>query len=107
MKLIKFLIIILVPMAVAVGCHKSGVKPRCNQDHSQSQPENTDKSAITESVVNPQLASPVVREGEGQTGSTTFGINGENGSTGESDNDTDVVGSGDDDRDGGDRRKKR
>jgi hypothetical protein len=83
MKILKILFILLVPALGIVGCQKSDIKPDCpNHSESSSKTTNTDESAG--STVGARSANVSFEDEEG----------------------TSVVGSGDDDRDGGDKKKK-
>lgn len=82
MKILKILLILLVPAFGIVSCEKSDLKPGCGNAHNKQEQKN-DNTAPTQ--VNSRLA---------------VGIE-------ESIESTDVVGSGDDDRDGGDKKTKK
>lgn len=85
MKILKILFIILVPALGIVGCQKSDVKPDC--------PKHTESN----STVN----------NNSESANTNVGARGVNVSIdGEEEDGSTVVGSGDGDRDGGDRKKK-
>jgi hypothetical protein len=79
MKILKIVLVLLIPALGFVGCQKSEMKPRCG-NHSTS--ESTNKS--DDAQASGKFGDLIVEE---ETGGT-------------------IVGSGDDDRDGGDKPKK-
>jgi len=79
MKILKILLILLVPALGIVGCQKSDTRPCSN--HSAEKTESTDNTAVSSKFTLSEQAEEV--------GSTP------------------VVGSGDDDRDGGDKKPKK
>ncbi len=80
MKILKILLILLVPAIGIVGCKKSDTKPEC----SHSSNKGTDSNAVDNSAA-------AGRFGDISEGDT---------------NSEPIVGSGEDDRDGGDKKKK-
>lgn len=89
MKILKALLVILIPAFALVSCEKSQIKPSCS--HEATTPA-TDNSASD--------AGKTQTGSKGNKGITTEDAgNDGNGSTS-------IVGSGDDDRDGGDKKKK-
>lgn len=77
MKILKILLILLVPAIGLIGCKKSDVKP--NECGTKASTENSQGSKLNTNTI--------------LVGDDTY-------------QSTDVVGSGDDDRDGGDKPKK-
>jgi hypothetical protein len=109
MKILKISLILLVPALGLVSCQKSGMKP-CQQG-------NVDHTTVTTAEPEPQSAaqmngrtmSPSMITGEGNSGienstaeTETEGTNSELDNTGTG---IEIVGSGDDEREGG--KKKR
>lgn len=84
MKILKIVLVILLPALGIVSCQKSGLKPRGCSEHSTEQKESNsisdDKSSGDRIIMGEAIE-------EGQS--------------------TDVIGSGDDDRDGGDKKTKK
>lgn len=90
MRILKILLILLVPALGFVSCKKSELKP-CNHAPAAAQTNSGNTTTSDVVPVNSRLMSPsnadiTVTDGNGGT---------------------DVLGSGDDDRDGGDKKKKR
>ncbi|WP_317899822.1 hypothetical protein [Aurantibacillus circumpalustris] len=72
----------MIPAFGFVGCHKSGVKPRCG-NHSNTESKSTSEST---SQASGKFGDLLVEDDNTEGGA--------------------IVGSGDDDRDGGDKPKK-
>ena len=85
MKILRILFILLIPAFGFVGCQKSDVKPSCQHEDKSSQASDDNS--------------------QGNVGSRTVNMNGDFES-GDDEESTDIIGSGDDDRDGGDKKKK-
>lgn len=81
MKILRLLLIILVPAMGIVGCAKSDVKP-CNKSHETESPVYTAPESTSLST-----DQPVLTGGGGSS--------------------TDIYGTGDDDREGGDKKSKK
>ena len=82
MKILKILLVLLVPAFGFVSCEKSGLKPGCG-NHSKSD-SNSDSNT---NDVSGKYGKLITNEGNNDNGGS-------------------IVGSGDDDRDGGDKPKK-
>jgi len=85
MKILRIILILLIPAFGFVGCQKSDIKPSC-QHEDKSSKESDDNS-------------------QNNVGSRTVNSTGDFES-GDDEGSTDIIGSGDDDRDGGDKKKK-
>lgn len=86
MKILRILAIVLVSSVVFVGCQKSSLTPK-NCD------SNSEKSGAADNSANRPTGN-YSDNSNGNTGSISNDIGGE------------IYGSGDDDRDGGDKKKK-
>jgi len=85
MKVLRILLIVLLPAVGLVGCCKSKCKPRCETSNSSTTNPNDPSIEAEGDIVASRTAGPVVEPTE-------------NG---------DLVSSGDEDRDGGDKKKKK
>jgi hypothetical protein len=90
MKILKIFLILLVPAFGFVGCQKSNMKPSC-QGHETNAPEAASKASDDNGSNDNQPQS--------RNASPEENVDGD-------ENTTDIIGSGDDDRDGGDKKKK-
>lgn len=81
MKILKILLIVLIPALGFVSCEKSHTMPGGCKNHKSATP-NSGNSTVTDKVI----------------GGSAIDDNSGSGTT--------IVGSGDDDRDGGDKKKK-
>ncbi len=88
MKILRILLILLMPALGFISCTKSGIKPSCNGEHHQTE------NSVSQPAASDDAAAPV-----------SAGRRGNNPLLDE-DKSTSLVGSGDDDRDGGDKKKK-
>lgn len=101
MKILKLLFIVLVPALAVVSCQKSDIKPRNCQDHEDSTPAVVSKMANSNSTQSEDNSSGQNSDYNAKT-STNGTVVDTKGST----ETTEIIGSGDDDRDGGDKKKK-
>lgn len=84
MKILKILLVLLIPALGFVSCEKSGMKPSCPASSSQTPASDSNKNNVgAKSASFDELS---------------------NGSSGSG---TEIVGTGDDDRDGGDKKTKK
>lgn len=104
MKIAKFLLILLVPALAIVSCQKSTIKPGCSgAEHETSGNEQTvsSKSSRINAEADTQTSPKQVNREAARTVKANEESLGENG-----DGDpTDIIGSGDDDREGGKKNK--
>jgi hypothetical protein len=100
MNFLKHLSVIVFAVFLFTACEKSTVTPRhkCGGE-AQTQPSNTPSDQPQNSGRSSVVADPM------NDGSSSASINGTGGET-DSDG-SEISGSGDDDRDGGEKRKKR
>jgi hypothetical protein len=89
MKILKILLILLVPAIGIVGCRKSELKPKCDHDNRSSAP-----------AANKPADSNVSND-------ANIGARGMAPTVGDDNNGSPIIGSGDDDRDGGDKKHKK
>jgi hypothetical protein len=100
MKILKILLIVLVPAFGVVSCQKSDIKPRNCQDHEDSAPAVASKNAASSDVNTEDDSSDQTYDHSAKkVGGVVVDSPG-------SESGTEIIGSGDDDRDGGDKKKK-
>jgi len=105
MKILRNLVILVFAAFIVASCEKSHVTPHnCGGDKSQAQEPAATPANSTQAESNGVISgrSSIITDGEETTqkDGSRFNGNGNDGST-------EVSGSGDDDRDGGERRRKR
>lgn len=120
MKILKAILIILIPSVITVGCRKSDTRP-CGGDHvttvssnSGSTSENKDNNSTNPDAQNRRVVTENTNSNSAENENTAvIDPPDANGSSlhlvGEenTENPGEVVSSGDDDRDGGDSKKKK
>lgn len=99
MKILRIFLILLIPAMGIVGCKKSALTGK----HCSEQPENVSNGTADK----PEASTPEVSGRFAGAGIEGEGGEGEFESGGEDDGPANIVGSGDDDRDGGEKKKKR
>ena len=108
MKILKILLIILVPAIGIVGCQKSGLKPRCNKPATVAVTEPGDNNVVSAKKANTSSTVVVAAEADSNVNVSARIVGGT-----VVDDETvtepflNFVGSGDDDRDGGDKKRKK
>ncbi|HOZ87240.1 MAG TPA: hypothetical protein PL029_05750 [Bacteroidia bacterium] len=100
MKILKVILILLVPALGIVSCAKSDRKPRSCSEH-----KTEDKTAAKTTASDDKLISDE-QISDNQTTDIQTAARGMNSPLLTEDENTSLVGSGDDDRDGGDKKKK-
>jgi hypothetical protein len=101
MKILKIALILLLPAIGIVGCKKSDMKPGgCNGKH-----ETESNSAVSRESNAADQEPAVLDPNAGQSSNRTMNTLSNTGNS--NSGSTEIYGSGDDDRDGGDKSKKK
>lgn len=101
MKIAKFLLILLVPALAIVSCQKSTIKPGC-ATHEAEGNEQTVSSKASKSSYD---AEPQTPKQDNKNATRVVRTNDETLGEGGDGEPTDIIGSGDDDREGGKKNK--